>query len=53
MPELYDVGKIHRFFKPSVATLEEAELLCTLVSDTGTSMIILLQEPLQGICSGA
>ncbi len=30
-----------------VADLEDAELLCTIVSDTGTGTIILPQAPLQ------
>jgi hypothetical protein len=30
-----------------VAALEDAELLCTTVSDTGTDKIILPQAPLQ------
>jgi hypothetical protein len=30
-----------------VAALEDAELSCTVVSDTGTGMIILPKAPLQ------
>ncbi len=37
----------------SMAALEGAELLCTIVSDTGTGMIILPQAPLPSICPGA
>jgi hypothetical protein len=37
----------------SVAALEEAELLCTVTSDTGTGMIIPPQVPLPCMCTGA
>jgi hypothetical protein len=30
----------------SVATLEKAELLCTIISEAGTGMIVLSQAPL-------
>jgi hypothetical protein len=36
MPVLHNEGKIGRNVLSSVAALEEAELLCTVVSDTGT-----------------
>jgi hypothetical protein len=49
-PELHDVGKIGRFFMTSVAALEGEELLCTIVSDTGTGTIIPPQVPLPSIC---
>jgi hypothetical protein len=37
-PELHDVGKIGMTLV--AAAFEGAELLCTIVSDTGTGMII-------------
>jgi hypothetical protein len=37
----------------SVAALEEAELLCTATSDTGTGTIILPQVPLPRMYTGA
>ncbi len=40
MALLLDEGKIGRFFLESVAALEEAELLCTIISDTNTGLII-------------
>jgi hypothetical protein len=51
-PVLNDKGKIGRFFIISVAALEEAELLCTVVLDTGTGTIILPQVPVPRICTG-
>ena len=45
MPELHDVGKIGMTLL--AAAFEGAELLCTIVSDTGTGMIILPQALLQ------
>jgi hypothetical protein len=53
MPGLHDVGKISKFFMTSVVALEGAELLCTIVSDTGTGTIILPQAPLPSNWTGA
>ncbi len=39
-------AKFTNFLKLSVVALEETELLCTIIGDTGTGMIILLQAPL-------
>jgi hypothetical protein len=52
MPELHDVGKIGRFLKTSVAVLDGAELLFTIVSETSTGTIIPPQAPLPSICPG-
>jgi hypothetical protein len=52
-PVLNDEGKVGRFSIKFVAALKEAELLCTVVFDTGTGTIILPQAPLPSICSGA
>jgi hypothetical protein len=49
----HDEGKIGRFCMPLVAALEEAELLCTVVSGTGKDMIIPPQMPGPRIFSGA
>jgi hypothetical protein len=46
-------GKIRRLFMTLVAALEEAELLCTVTSDTGTDMIIPPQVPVPRIFPGA
>jgi hypothetical protein len=51
-PVLNDKGKFGRFFILSVAALEEAELLCTVVLDTGTGTIIPPQVPVPRICTG-
>jgi hypothetical protein len=51
-PVLNDKGKIGRFFIISVVALEEAELLCTVVLDTGTGTIIPPQVPVPRICTG-
>jgi hypothetical protein len=51
-PVLNDKGKISRFFIISVAALEEAELLCTVVLDTSTGTIIPPQVPAPRICTG-
>jgi hypothetical protein len=51
-PVLNDEGKIGRFFITSVASLEEAELLFTVVLDTDTGTIILPQVPVPHICTG-
>jgi hypothetical protein len=45
-PFLHDDGKNGRFSMTSVAALEEAKLLCTVVSNTGTGTIIPPQAPL-------
>jgi hypothetical protein len=50
-PVLNDEGKIGRFFITSVAVLEEVELLCTVVLDTGTGTIIPPQAPVPRICT--
>ncbi len=42
-------GKSADFFKTSVAALEEVELLCTVVLDTGTGTIISPQAPVPHI----
>jgi hypothetical protein len=53
MLELHDECKKGRFFMTWIAALEEAEILCCVISDTSTSLIILPQAlPLQ-ICPGA
>jgi hypothetical protein len=52
-PVLNDKGKVGRFFIKLVTALKEAELLCTVVLDTGTGTIIPPQAPLPSICSGA
>jgi hypothetical protein len=52
-PVPHDEGKSGRFFVTSVAVLEEAEILCTVFSDTGTGTIIPPKAPLQRICPGA
>ncbi len=41
-----------RYFMRSAAVLEEAELLCNVVSDTGTGRIIPPQAPRPCICPG-
>ncbi len=46
-------GKSADFLMTSVAALEEAELLCTVTSDTGTGTIIPPQVPLPCMCTGA
>jgi hypothetical protein len=46
-------AKAADFFVTSVAALEEAEILCTVFSDTCTGTIIPPQAPLQRICPGA
>jgi hypothetical protein len=46
-------AKAAEFFVTSVAALEEAEILCTVFSDTDTGMIIPSQAPLQRICPSA
>jgi hypothetical protein len=51
-PVLNDEGKIGRFFITSVAALEKAELLCTVVLDTGTGTIIPLQALVPRIFTG-
>jgi hypothetical protein len=38
-------AKFTDFLKLSVVALEEMELLCAIVADTGRGMIILLQAP--------
>ena len=45
-------GKWADFLKTSVAALEEAELLCSIVLDTGTGTIIPPQAPVPRICTG-
>jgi hypothetical protein len=52
-PVLNDEGKIGRSFIKLVAALEEAELLCTVVLDTGKGTIIPPQAPIPCICFGA
>ncbi len=47
-PELHDVGNIGMTLV--AVALEGPELLCTIVSDTGTGMIIPPQVPLPRIC---
>jgi hypothetical protein len=42
-------AKAADFVKTSVAALEEAQILCTVFSDTGTGTIIPPQSPLQQI----
>jgi hypothetical protein len=49
-PELHDVGKIGMTLV--AAAFEGAELLCTIVSDTGTGTIIPPKVPLPCICPG-
>jgi hypothetical protein len=39
-PVLHDEGEIDRFFMTWVATIEVAEFFYTVVSDTGTGIII-------------
>jgi hypothetical protein len=46
-------AKVADFFVTSVEALEEAEILCTVFSDTGTGTIILPQASLKQICPGA
>jgi hypothetical protein len=46
-------AKAADFFVTSVAGFEEAEILCTVFSDTGTGTIFLPQAPLQRICPAA
>jgi hypothetical protein len=46
-------GKFADFLMASVALLEEAVLLCTSTSDTGTGTIILPQVPLPRLYTGA
>jgi hypothetical protein len=53
VPVPHNKGKSSRFFVTSVAALEEAEILCTVFSDTGTGTIIPPQAPLQQICPSA
>jgi uncharacterized protein (DUF1919 family) len=48
----HNKGKIGRFFMTSVVALEDAELLCTVVSDTCTGTIIPSQLPLPRTCPG-
>jgi hypothetical protein len=45
--------KLADLFVTSVAALETAEILCTIVSDTGKDMIVLPQAQLPRICPGA
>jgi hypothetical protein len=45
-PALHDENKTGRFLVTWIAVLEEAELLPTVVSYTGTDMTILPQAPL-------
>jgi hypothetical protein len=42
-----DFPFIVKYWCQFVAALEDAELFCTIVSDTGIGMIILPQAPLQ------
>jgi hypothetical protein len=46
-------GKIRRLFMTLVEALEEAELLCTVISGTDTDMFIQLQVPVPRIFPGA
>jgi hypothetical protein len=43
-------AKLADFFVTLAAALEEAEILCTVVSDSGTDMIIRPQAPLPQNC---
>jgi hypothetical protein len=45
-------GKSADFFYTSVAALEVAKLLCTVVLYTGTGTIIPPQAPVPRICTG-
>ncbi len=49
-PELHDVGKIGMTLV--AGAFEGAELLCTIVSDTGTGTIIPPKVLLPRICPG-
>jgi hypothetical protein len=53
MPLLHDKDKIGRFFMTSLGAIEEAELLSTAVSGTGTDVIILPQAPVPRLCPSA
>ncbi len=46
-------GKSADFLIKLLAALEEEELICTVVLDTGTGTIIPPQAPQPRICSGA
>jgi hypothetical protein len=50
MPVFQDEGKSAVFFMTPVAALEEVELLCTVVLDSGTGTIIPPQASLPRIC---
>jgi hypothetical protein len=47
-----DEGKISRVFLISLAALEEAELLGTVILDTGTGTIIPPHALVSHICTG-
>jgi hypothetical protein len=51
-PVLNDEVKNGRFFITSIAALEEAELLLTVVLNTGTGTIIPPQALVPRICTG-
>jgi hypothetical protein len=53
VPEPHNEGKIGRFFMTLVEGLEEAEFLCTVISGTGTDMIIPPQMPIPQIFPGS
>jgi hypothetical protein len=42
--------KLAYFLMTFLLAIEEAELLCTVVSDTGTDVIILPQAPVLRLC---
>jgi hypothetical protein len=50
---LHDEDQIGRYFMTSLGVIEEAELLCTAVSDTSTDVNILPQAPVSRLCLGA
>jgi hypothetical protein len=52
MPVLHNEDKLAVFFT-LVVVLEEADLICTIVTNTGTGMIIPPQMLLPGMCPSA